>query len=137
MIIDLELLKLQKADLLTARDQYKHTGEDGILASIDRIINILDAIQDEKNFNLAIYEEPKVLITVEGGIIQHVSANCDIKYVIIDYDDQNNDEPVSVSKISQQDCTIKLGSKFHAELFIGKLSPDEKRAKEALKEIDF
>lgn len=53
--------------------------------------------------------KPKVLITVEGGVVQAVSANMDMDIVIVDYD---NYEPP------------KMRSKHHQDFVPGINAPD-------------
>lgn len=79
---------------------------------------------------------PKILITVESGIVQSVDANCEIEYVIIDYDSKG-DEPVIVGQINTPDNVIGEKEKFHKELFKGELHKDVEYAKKELKKMNF
>lgn len=139
MIINLELLKLQKLDLLNAIEQQT---EEGIKDSMTGILNLLDEIQDtledEEKMEFRAQQNVKVLITVQDGSIQNVSADSELTYSIVEYDNDGiNDEPVTVSEALSPDSYIKTGELFHVELFRGELSADEKRAKQLLKEINF
>lgn len=55
--------------------------------------------------------KPKILITVEGGIVQSVNSNTDIEVVIVDYDTANEIEPVVIRK-GLQDNLFKNGDAY-------------------------
>jgi hypothetical protein len=76
----------------------------------------------------------KILITVEGGIVQSICTNVDADIVVIDYDDKS-DDPVLVSEILSPD-SITDGL-MHVELFKGDLHSSEKIAQEQLKDLNF
>lgn len=92
----------------------------------------------EAMLELKEYAEPhgKALITVEGGIVQSVCSDHELKYVVVDYDDQG-DEPVIVGEINDPDMVISTGEKFYSEVFKGKLHNSEKTAKRKLKKLNF
>ncbi len=60
--------------------------------------------------------KPRILIIVEGGIVQAVHANQDIDIVIVDYDDKS-DETCIVSEVLSPDTIIEQSRTFHEELF--------------------
>jgi hypothetical protein len=80
----------------------------------------------------------KILITVEGCIIQNISANADIEIVIVDYDNWKDDEQI-VSEILSPDTQIKEDEKFHEHLFGADkdLSASRVRAKDRLTDLDY
>ena len=79
----------------------------------------------------------KILITVEGGIVQSVCTNNpDCKVVIIDYDDKG-DEPVLVSEVLEPDMVINENELFYKKNFKGPLHASELIAKEQLKDLKF
>lgn len=80
--------------------------------------------------------KPKVLITVEGGIVQSVDSNCDIELVIVDYDDDNLEEPVIIAH-GKQDSLFKTGESHKAFETEYPLSDEEKQVYEFLKKIKF
>jgi hypothetical protein len=47
--------------------------------------------------------KPKVLITVEGGIVQFVHSNTDLDVVIVDFDHENESQPVTIARGPQDD----------------------------------
>ena len=55
--------------------------------------------------------KPKILITVEGGIVQDVSSNTDVDIIIIDYDTDNIEEPVILQR-GPQDNLFKNGQSY-------------------------
>lgn len=74
--------------------------------------------------------KPKILITVEGGIVQSVcTSSPDFEIMIIDYD-----EPVCVSGKYEPDGVFQ---NMAEEAFSGKLSEDEKYAQARLKDQNF
>ena len=79
----------------------------------------------------------KILITVEGGIVQNVCTNnSDCEIVIIDYDDKG-DEPVLVSEVLEPDMVINANELFYKKVFKDPLHPSELLAKEQLKDLKF
>ena len=78
--------------------------------------------------------ETKILITVEGGIVQSVCAsNPDVRIMIIDYD-KHSDEPVSVSGKYEPDGVFE---NMAEEAFTGELTENEKFAQDELKKQNF
>lgn len=74
-------------------DHYKDEGAKEAVKEIKRSLKIVSEalIEAEKNT-----QPKKVLITVEGGIIQSIGSNDkNIQFVTVDYDDQG-DEPVLI-----------------------------------------
>jgi len=126
MKIDFKLLKKQRMLLNKVIDKIltdKNYKEKEALIGIQ---NLLDAIQDKG--------ETKVLITVEGGIVQSVMSNDDnIKYVIVDYD-KNGDERVIVSSVKNPE-EIKTEKAY--ELFEKKVDEDERYVYKKLKKLNF
>lgn len=55
--------------------------------------------------------KPKVLITVEKGMIQSVDSNTDIDIVIVDYDSQDYEKPYSLFR-GPQDNIFKNGESY-------------------------
>lgn len=126
MKIDFKLLKKQRMLLNKVIDKIitdKNWKEKDALIGIQ---NLLDAVQDKG--------KTKVLITVEGGIVQSVMSNDDsIQYVITDYD-KNGDERVIVSKPTEPE---KIETEKVYELFKNKLDEDEKFVHDRLKKFKF
>jgi hypothetical protein len=54
---------------------------------------------------------PKVVVFVEGGIVQAIHSNTNLQIVIIDRDDQSVDETV-IAGILEPDLIIDINSKF-------------------------
>lgn len=76
----------------------------------------------------------KILITVEGGIVQSViSNNKEIEYVIVDYD-LKGDEPVIVGEKTKPE---KLKGDNFYELFTDKKDPVEMEVRDSLKRKKF
>lgn len=77
----------------------------------------------------------KILITVEGGIVQSVCASsADVEIAIVDYD-KHSDDPVCVSVPSSPD--VVFSGHAWEQCFTGKLDEDEKAAQEELKKHRF
>lgn len=80
--------------------------------------------------------KPRILITVEGGLIQSVSSNCDIEMVILDYDSDDSEEPVSIQH-GDQDSLFATGKAYKLLETEYSMSDGEKEAYEFLKETKF
>jgi hypothetical protein len=79
----------------------------------------------------------KILITVEGGIVQNVFTDHDAEYVVVDYDDKG-DEPVLVSNVRAPEIVVPAGEMFFNSLFNRKnLHKSEEIAKIQLKQLNF
>ena len=79
----------------------------------------------------------KILIIVEGGIVQSVSTNYEAEIVVVDFD-KHGDEPVIVSDILSPDSIIGENEKFHEELYKPKMTDkDEEYARLKLKKLKF
>lgn len=77
----------------------------------------------------------KILITVEGGVVQNICTNCEAEIVVIDYD-RKGDEPVIVSEILSPDSISD--EKFHTALFSDdQMDVDDRFTQNALKDLDF
>lgn len=80
--------------------------------------------------------KPRILITVEGGIVQNVNSNCDIEVVVLDYDSDNSEEPVSIQH-GNQDKIFATGKAYKLLENEFPMSDGEKEAYEFLKENKF
>lgn len=54
---------------------------------------------------------PKIVVFVEGGIVQAVHSNTDLQVVIVDRDDQAENETV-ITGIYEPDLIIDVNDKF-------------------------
>lgn len=80
----------------------------------------------------------KILITVEGGIVQSICASEDVRIMIIDYDlkADDPDDTVLISEVLYPDVVTK--ESFHETLFNGEpMTEEDKRVKEILKHNNF
>lgn len=100
---------------------------------LDMTLLDMDTVFERAGIN-QVDQGVKILITVEGGIVQNINANIDAKIVVIDYDDKG-DDPVYISEIMEPNNIVK--DNFHSELFQGEIHPSEQIAKETLKELNF
>lgn len=80
--------------------------------------------------------KPKILIVVEGGIVQSVHADQDIQFVVIDYD-SSSDEPVIVGEINEPDTVLKEEDKFYDMYSKSSTDQDEIFVHKALKKLKF
>jgi hypothetical protein len=80
--------------------------------------------------------KPRILITVEGGIVQSVDSNCDVELVILDYDSDNSEEPVIIQQ-GDQDGIFATGKAYKLLETEFPMSDGEKEAYEFLKENKF
>ena len=80
--------------------------------------------------------KPRILITIQGGIIESVDSNCDIELVVIDYDDDNSEDPVIIAK-GEQDRIFATGRAYKLLETDVPMSDGEKEAYEFLKENKF
>lgn len=79
----------------------------------------------------------KILITVEGGIVQNVSTNFDADIVIVDFD-LKNDEPVIVTEKLSPDAIIGPSDNFYEEHYSKDcLMPEDQFVYDKLKELNF
>lgn len=80
--------------------------------------------------------KPRILIIVEGGIVQSVNSNCDIEMVILDYDIDNSEDPVIIVR-GDQDSLFATGKAYKLLETEYSMSDGEKEAYEFLKESKF
>ncbi len=79
-------------------------------------------------------KKSKILITVEGGIVQSVmSTDTNIQFVIVDYD-LKGDEPVIVSDPTKPE---KLKTENFYELFTDEKDPIDMEVRDKLKRLKF
>lgn len=55
--------------------------------------------------------KPKILITIEGGVVQSVHSNTDIDIVTIEYDPNNEMDPIKILR-GPQDDLFKNGEAY-------------------------
>lgn len=55
--------------------------------------------------------KPKILITIEGGVVQSVHSNTDIDIVTVEFDQDNELEPVAIHR-GPQDDLFKNGEAY-------------------------
>lgn len=55
--------------------------------------------------------KPKILITIEGGVIQNVDSNTDIDIVTIEYNIDDELEPIAIHR-GPQDNLFKNGEAY-------------------------
>lgn len=81
--------------------------------------------------------KPKILITVEGGMVQSVTSNTDVDVIIIDYDVEDPENPVSIQHGPQDD--LFANGKAYKAIEDGKfpISEEEREVLEYLKEVKF
>lgn len=118
-----KLISSEKIDIVLHHFQFSYNGE----TLEEWIKREIPEQSDSKD---------KVLITIEGGIVQSVCTSNNAKIVIIDYDDKG-DEPVIVSQATGPDVIVRKGETFYEECFTGKLHKSEKIAQEKLREMNF
>lgn len=94
--------------------------------------------KDAKNDMMGIKPElPKILITVEGGIVQSICTNLDAQIVVVDYD-KHGDERIIVSDKLEPDTIIANDNKFYKELFKkNSTDKDELFVHKKLKKLNF
>jgi|JI10StandDraft_1071094.scaffolds.fasta_scaffold232342_3 hypothetical protein len=80
--------------------------------------------------------KPRILITIEGGVVQSVNSNCDIELVILDYDGDGEEEPVIIQH-GDQDGLFATGKAYKLLEKSFPMSDGEKEAYEFLNEIKF
>lgn len=51
-------------------------------------------------------KKPKIVITVEGGIVQNITTNCEVEIIVIDFDRQSEEETF-VTGILEPDTIFK------------------------------
>jgi hypothetical protein len=91
---------------------------------------------DAEPFNLHKIKEvkTKVFITVQGGVIQDIASNDpELSVVIIDYDDQNDEEPVIIDGPKPPDNCAEI---LH-ELIFEPRDKDEEHVYQTLKKLNF
>lgn len=83
-------------------------------------------------------KKTKVLIIVEGGIVQSVHADSDLEYVVVDYD-KHSDDPVLIGGVNTPDTVLGPGEKFYNMYKPAKESTDrdEVFVHESLKKLKF
>lgn len=73
----------------------------------------------------------RILITVEGGTIQHIASTSEIDIIIVDYDNmEHGDKPVT----THEPDTILQSGNFH-ELYTDITSPQDMEVRELLKDL--
>lgn len=80
--------------------------------------------------------KPRILVTIEGGIVQSIDSNCDIDMIIIDYDSDNSEDPVIIVQ-GDQDRLFATGKAYKLLETEYPMSDGEKEAYEFLKETKF
>lgn len=79
----------------------------------------------------------KILITVEGGIVQNVSTNFEAEIVIVDFD-LKSDDPVIVSEKLEPDAVLGQKDKFYEEFYSkDAVAKEDQFVYEKLKELNF
>lgn len=95
-----------------------------------------DAYLREREQNQETPAAIKVLIIVEGGIVQSLCASTtNVEYITLDYDSQS-EEPVIIIGPCAPDNVFAPG-KSADELFVGELSDAERFAQDHLRNINF
>ena len=82
--------------------------------------------------------KPKILITMQGGTIQNISASEDMDIAIVDYDLPDHGEPALMG-IYGPDYIVK-DRELHEMIDTipgAELTPEEARVKEGLKRLHF
>ena len=77
--------------------------------------------------------KPKIVITIEGGMVTTMSSNTDVEMIILDYDNPENGGKI-VDGIHFQDKLFRNGEAY--KLISGE-SDEEIEALEFLKDINF
>jgi len=82
--------------------------------------------------------KPKVLITIENGIIVSMFSNTDVEIVTVDYDIKDVENPVIINGPYKQDGLFKNGDSYKlVEKSEFPLSDEEIEVRDFLKEVKF
>ena len=78
--------------------------------------------------------KPRILITVEGGVIQHIASTEDMDIIIVDYDNEGMDENEGIVYETSPDGIFKAGK---AHEMIDGITKGEEEVIEYLKYLKF
>lgn len=124
-------MKNTKVIIPTDAEVYRYADAKGL--NTDTTQNFKDA----KNDMMGIKPEPnKILITVEGGIVQSICTNFEAQYVVIDYD-KHSDEPVLVGEINEPDSVLGVDDKFYDLFKENSTDKDDLYVRKKLKKLKF
>ena len=123
-----------------------HEDINALLMRIDNPAIIEEARNEAKryakdHFNkvlLDLEDDTKIIVTVEGGIVQQVGSNkSNIKIIIVDFD-KKGDEPVIISDQLEPDYTFVDGEAWkNWDSDTGTISPEDLQVKRYLKKANF